>query len=800
MGKHRDYMSGSSLSGGNLQAETAGPGTPAATEVSAPLLRVSGLQTHFGAPAHPLRVVDGLDLELRRGETFALLGESGCGKSMTALSLMRLLPPGGRIVAGRVWLGATELLGLPEQAMRRVRGGRMGMIFQEPQTSLNPVLRVGQQIAEAVTAHAGPGRRRQEVTGRVLALLNAVGIPDPERRLREYPHQLSGGMKQRVMIAMALAGDPELLIADEPTTALDVTIQAQVLRLLKRLQGETGLAVLLITHDLGVVAETADRLAVMYAGQIVETAASADFFVQSAHPYSRMLRDSLPTPEKRLGRLAVIPGRVPPLDQVLPGCRFADRCDRVMAICRVEPPPWGTHGPDHRVRCHLSLIGAMVVSVSLSQLQEDPDRLSGGDAGGVTYVPPTADGVQGRLTADPCLTPGADMAQGADIAEEMEVVEGVEVAEGAEVAEGVDVGEREQARAGSCPPWGGESAATPAVPGEPLVTIAGLKIHFPIHQGLWRRVVGQVRAVDGIDFTLWAGQTLALVGESGCGKTTTGKGLLQLIRPGGGSVHYQGRDLVGLSHGALRPYRKDLQIIFQDPFASMNPRLRVGDIIGEGLQALRMATGRAERRARVLALLEEVGLPDEAADRYPHEFSGGQRQRICIARALAVEPRVLVCDEPTSALDVSVQAQILNLLKELQARKRLAYLFITHNLAVVSYLAHEVAVMYLGRIVEFGPVEAVLTDPRHPYTRALLSAVPVIDPASRRELIRLEGDLPSPAKPPAGCHFHPRCPEALPECARTYPPQVSPGPARRVHCFRVQPAQESVRVRVPQRS
>ena len=761
MGKRRNYMSGSSLPAGNLQPLPPAPAESVAPGIETPLLRVSGLRTQFGSPAQPLRVVDGLDLELRRGETFALLGESGCGKSMTALTLMRLLPPGGRIVAGRVWLGETELLGLPEQAMRRVRGGRMGMIFQEPQTSLNPVLRVGQQIAEAVTAHAGSGRRRQEVTGRVLELLNAVGIPDPERRLREYPHQLSGGMKQRVMIAMALAGDPELLIADEPTTALDVTIQAQVLRLLKRLQAETGLAVLLITHDLGVVAETADRLAVMYAGQIVETAPSADFFAQSAHPYSRMLRDSLPAPEKRQGRLAVIPGRVPPLDQVPPGCRFAARCDRVMAICRVEPPPWSARSPDHWVRCHLSLTGP-------AALGEQGDLGEGANVG---------------VLAD--VGEGADVGERTDMGERLDLGEGANLGARAEVGVPPEVGESGRARGGEPPPGGAERAASPAARGEPLITIAELKVHFPIHQGLWRRVVGQVRAVDGIDFTLRAGQTLALVGESGCGKTTAGKGLLQLIRPGGGSVHYQGRDLVGLSQGALHPYRKDLQIIFQDPFASMNPRLRVGDIIGEGLQALGLAPGRAERRARVLALLEEVGLPAEAADRYPHEFSGGQRQRICIARALAVEPRVLVCDEPTSALDVSVQAQILNLLRELQARKGLAYLFITHNIAVVSYLAHEVAVMYLGRIVEFGPVEAVLTDPLHPYTRALLSAVPVVDPASRRELIRLEGDLPSPAHPPPGCHFHPRCPEPLPECARTYPPQFSPGPGRRVHCFRV---------------
>lgn len=788
MGKRQDYMSGSTLSGGNLRPGMAGPEASPAPERARPLLRVSGLETHLGSPAKPLRVVDGLDLELWPGETFALLGESGCGKSMTALSLMRLLPPTGRLVAGRVWLGETELLGLPEQAMRRVRGGRMGMIFQEPQTSLNPVLRVGQQIAEAVTAHAGtrpgtyPGAgvgigRRREVRGRCLELLTAVGIPDPERRLGEYPHQLSGGMKQRVMIAMALAGDPELLIADEPTTALDVTIQAQVLRLLKRLQAETGLAVLLITHDLGVVAETADRLAVMYAGQIVETATSADFFAHAAHPYSQMLRESLPAPEKRQGRLAVIPGRVPPLDQVVPGCRFADRCDRAVALCRAEPPPWGAYGPDHWVRCHLAPTTAMLAGVGSSQRLEEADGLPDRPSGDTIFVPSNTDGVQGGPMADQPIVQDPDLGMNTG------------ASTGTRLGTGLGVEEEGRAREGAGGRQVGEVTGTPANLGESLLTVAGLKVHFPIRKGFWRRTVGQVRAVDGIDFTLGAGRTLALVGESGCGKTTAGKGLLQLIRPDGGAVRYQGLDLVGMSHGALRPYRKDLQIIFQDPFAAMNPRLRVGEIIGEGLLALGLAPGRAARRARVLALLEEVGLPAEAADRYPHEFSGGQRQRVCIARALAVEPRVLVCDEPTSALDVSVQAQILNLLKELQARKGLAYLFITHNLAVVSYLAHEVAVMYLGRIVEFGPVAAVLTDPRHPYTRALLSAVPVIDPASRRELIRLEGDLPSPATPPAGCHFHPRCPEATPECARAYPPPVSPGPGRRVHCLRVQPAE-----------
>ncbi|MGB5734446.1 MAG: ABC transporter ATP-binding protein [Thiohalocapsa sp.] len=674
------------------------------------LLKVENLTTELGASERrpdgsgPVRVCDGVGFQIRAGETLALLGESGCGKSMTALSLMRLLPLSGRIRSGSVWLDGADLLTLSERDMRRVRGGRMGMIFQEPQTSLNPVLTVGAQIAEAVRVHAG--RPNHGVQHRVVELLRAVGIPDPERRATEYPHQLSGGMKQRIMVAMALAGDPQLLIADEPTTALDVTIQAQVLQLLKGLQRETGMAVLLITHDLGVVAETADRLAVMYAGQIVEQASVDAFFAAPAHPYSRKLMEAVPSADKRASELAVIPGRVPALDRPFSGCRFAERCFRVMDRCRSVEPVWYRaatgakidHGVEHRVRCLLWADGI-------------PD-----------YAPAAA------------------------------------------------------------------TAATPSgsgVQADALMDIAGLQVHFPIQRGLFKRTVGQVKAVDGVDLTLRRGQTLALVGESGCGKTTVGKGILQLERPTGGSVRYDGADLAHIGAGRMRRYRKDLQIIFQDPFASMNPRMLVGDIVGEGLQALGIVRGRAARQRRVAELLEQVGIGEQATARYPHEFSGGQRQRICIARALAVNPKVIICDEPTSALDVSVQAQILNLLKQLQQDLGLSYLFITHNISVVSYLAHEVAVMYLGRIVEYGSAAEVLDDPRHPYTKALLSAVPVVDPAQRREIIRLDGDMPSPANPPAGCHFHPRCPEATPECAKAYPDATRLGQGRVVRCIRV---------------
>ncbi|MBN4073819.1 ABC transporter ATP-binding protein [Beggiatoa alba] len=659
------------------------------------LLRVNNLKTQFSTSRGALRAVDGVSFEVRKGETFALLGESGCGKSMTALSIMRLVPqPAGHIVDGSVHLGDTDLLQLSEADMRATRGGRIAMIFQEPQSSLNPVLTVGEQIIESVLCHT-PLKRAQAKT-RVLELLDAVGIPDPKRRYKEYPHQLSGGMKQRVMIAIALAGEPELLIADEPTTALDVTIQAQVLSLLSDLQKQTGMAMLFITHDLGVVSDIADRIAVMYAGQVVEQAGRDEFFGSPRHPYTCKLFESVPRANKRDESLAVIEGSVPSLLTHFSGCRFADRCDYAWDTCRHTIPRW-LGDEEYGVRCH--------------RFDDDVEQV-----------------VHQRV--------------------EKTVVAQVKVKPGDNI----------------------------------LIKVDDLKVHFPIQKGLLKRTVGQVKAVDGVSLEIAEGHTLALVGESGCGKTTVGKGILQLLTPTSGRVEFDGYELTTLDKKTMRGLRSEIQVIFQDPYSSMNPRMMVKDIIAEGMIAQNTVATRGERDRRIDELLDQVGLAADSKQRYPHEFSGGQRQRICIARALAVNPKLIICDEPTSALDVSVQAQILNLLKELQRSHGLAYLFITHNLSVVEYLAHDVAVMYLGRIVEYGPVDMVFAKPAHPYTEALLSAAPTLDDENKREMIRLEGDLPSPAAPPVGCHFNPRCPKVMDECRLTYPKKVNLNKQHHVRC------------------
>ena len=537
------------------------------------ILQVKNLTVSTGTGTKKTDIVNNISFTIERGETFVLLGESGSGKSITALSIMRLLPAAIKISDGSVILHTTNLFQLPENKMRKIRGAKIGMIFQEPQTSLNPVLTAGQQISETLRQHDNLSKK--QCIKRSIELLDAVGIPDAERRINEYPHQFSGGMKQRIMIAIALAGKPDLLIADEPTTALDVTIQAQVLNLLRKLQSETGMSILFITHDIGVAAQMADHIAVKQNGSIVELKTKKELFSNPENSYTQKLFDAIPSWEKRMDE------------------------NEIEEIERTE-------------------------------------RTS-------------------------------------------------------------------------------------------LLKVKDLKVYYPIRKGIFKRTIGHVRAVDSVTIDLHAGETVAIVGESGSGKTTMGKAILQLLEVTSGDITYQKTDLNKLDAPSLRKLRSDIQIVFQDPYSSMNPRMMVNDIIQEGMLAQGVGESKKERDEHTVKLLEQVGLLPEHRYRYPHEFSGGQRQRICIARALAVKPKLIICDEPTSALDVSVQAQILSLLKDLQKEYQLGYLFITHNISVVEYIAHYVAVMYEGKIVEQGAVEKILKNPKNPYTKNLLSAVPRIE-------------------------------------------------------------------------
>jgi peptide/nickel transport system ATP-binding protein len=671
------------------------------------LLDVDSLRTYFRTTAGPRRVIDGVSLSIDRGQTLGLVGESGCGKSMTALSIMQLLPPTGYVAGGAIRFGARDVVKMRGGEKRALRGRHIAMIFQDPMTSLNPVLSVRTQLLEAIRrgrpdagADAAADRpSRAEPLERAVEALRLVEMPDPPQRLREYPHQLSGGMRQRVMIAMALAARPELLIADEPTTALDVTVQARILDLLRDLQRRLGTAVLFITHDLAVIAEMSDRVAVMYAGKIVETAATGELFARPAHPYTELLLRCRPTRGGRGRSLETIRGIVPSPENYAPGCRFCDRCPHAFVPCRDREPALRDLAPGHTVACHLF--------------------------------------------------------------------------------------ERRVEHETSAAPAAAESAQPLGPPeGEMLLQASDVAKHFSIRKGVFRRVVGHVKAVDGVDLAIRRGRTMALVGESGCGKTTLGKTLIRLLPLTRGTIRFDGRDLAALGEGALRQFRRRVQIVFQDPYSSLDPRMTVQEIIEEGMRVHGIGRDGKDRRERIRRLLRDVGLEQDALGAYPHEFSGGQRQRIGVARALAVEPEFLVLDEPTSSLDVSIQAQILNLLRQLRdlGERRLTYLFITHDLGVVEYLADEVAVMYLGRIVEQSPTEALFDEPLHPYTQALLSAVPTLDSEGQRAPVRAAGNVPSPSDPPRGCHFHPRCPHALPICREAYPPATSAAPGRTVRC------------------
>jgi oligopeptide/dipeptide ABC transporter ATP-binding protein len=653
---------------------------------TSPLLDIRDLKIGFDIRDQRLVAVEGFNLRVFAGESVGLVGESGCGKTTTGLAVMRLLAPNAHIMGGQISLDGRNLVDLTEDQMCRVRGSDVALIPQDPLTSLNPTARIGDQIAEGYVMHRGASRA--EARRRALEVLDMVEMPQPKERLAQYPFELSGGLRQRVIIAMGLVCSPKLLIADEPTTALDVTIQAQILEILNRLRVELGMGLLLVTHDMGVIAGHTDRVAVMYAGQKVEEAATTELFSSMRHPYTQGLLASVPSMDLAPGaRLASIPGSPPDLTTMLEGCRFAPRCANATSACAAPPALEGDDA--HRFACFNPVSGP-AVPVAIS-------------SGGGVYE----------------STVG--------------LVE--------------EVGDT------------------------PLLEVRGLVKEFPIKSGLFQRTTAHLHAVNDVTFTIRPGETFGLVGESGSGKSTIGRMLVGIEDPTRGDVIFSGRDVTELRGGELRASRAERQMMFQDPYSSLNPRMTVTEIIREPLAIQHRGT-RAEQYERVNELLRAVGLSPEMGQRYPHEFSGGQRQRIGLARAIALNPRLVVADEPVSALDVSVQAQILNLMKDLQAELGLSYLMISHDLAVVRYMADTIGVLYLGKLVEVGPAEQVFTAPSHPYTRALLDAAPIPDPTNTNHNAPLRGELPSAVHLPGGCAFASRCSRASERCTVETPELV----------------------------
>jgi peptide/nickel transport system ATP-binding protein len=679
------------------------------------VLDITDLSTHIDVGKATIQAVGNVDLHLDAGETLGLVGESGCGKSMTGLSVMHLLPPGGEIVNGSIKLGERELVGLPEDELCKIRGNEVAMIFQDPLTSLDPTKTIGYQVAEPVALHRGASRK--EARERALEVLALVGLPRPAERLDDYPHQLSGGLRQRVMIAMALSCEPRILIADEPTTALDVTIQAQILDLLDDLKARLGMSMILITHDMGVIAGHADRVNVMYAGRLVETTGTGPLFRHMRHPYTQALLASIPQlSQDRTRQLLNIPGIPPDLSEPPAGCRFAARCRLATDRCAADEPPLTGPTSEHTFACWHPVDGPLA----------DPEINA----------------------ADPGRGPTAETAA---------------------VGSGAQVAERDApARAG----YDG-----------PLLQIDCLVKEFPVTAGLLQRKTGSVKAVSGISFEVNRGETFGLVGESGCGKTTVGRIAVALEQPMAGSVRLNGVDVTGLKGKRLRSFRRDLQLMFQDPYSSLDPRMRVGAILREPL-AVQGIGSRKEQDARVHELLAEVGLPRNSVERFPHEFSGGQRQRIGLARALTLSPQLIVADEPVSALDVSIRAQVLNLMKRLQGSHGLTYVVISHDLAVVKYMADRIGVMYLGKLVEIGSGEDIYQRFAHPYTAGLLAAIPVPEPALARQNrgTGVKGELPSPINPPSGCRFRTRCEFAQDVCAEREPELRPFGPGHLAAC------------------
>lgn len=677
------------------------------------LLKVRGLNVLYHTNKGNLKALEDVNLHVDQREIVGVVGETGCGKSTVAAAILQLLPPNGEIVSGEIQLDGRDLRSMNAEEQRNIRGHEIAMIFQDPMSSLNPVFTIGEQMLDIQRAHVETsGLTRKEMLQNAIEMLEKVGIPDAHERIHHYPDQFSGGMRQRIMIAMALMLKPRLLIADEPTASLDVTLEAQILELMKDLRKIYQTSVLYISHNLGVIAQFCDRVVVMYAGRAVEEGTVFDLFKQPKHPYTKALLDAVPSRQAFGERLATIPGQVPSLLALPAGCKFSDRCPVSRPVCFEHEP--GFHPiDDGHVRCHVYDPNSGYESQNSNETQLDKNQID-------------AEGKGGKETP-------RDSQKGS------------------------------------------------------LVKISNLSTHFADRQNLIQQITGKrptvVRAVDGVDLDIQQGEVIGIVGESGSGKTTLGRTILNLIRPSAGQITYAGRDITGMSSENLRQLRLHMQMIFQDPYSSLSPRLRVSYLLTEPYKIHKVPQ---EEQYRVGELLSMVGLSDEQANKYPHELSGGQARRVSIARALALHPKFIIADEPTSGLDVSVAASILNLMKDLADELELTYVIITHDLNVIGYLAHRVAVMYMGKLVEVGPTSQIFESPAHPYTMALLSAISEPDPHLRREEGRLllTGEIPSPKNPPPGCRFHTRCPFSEDICREVAPSLVEIGNSHSVACHR----------------
>jgi len=666
------------------------------------VLEAKDLVTTFQTDGARIEAVTGVSIRLKESEIVGLVGESGSGKSVTSMSILQLIMPPGKVESGEVYLKNTSgnilEYGMKSEEMRRVRGGKIGMVFQEPMTSLNPVLSIGYQIQETIVLHLGMDK--QAAKERSLEIMKMVGISDPESRFNQYPQHFSGGMRQRIMIAMAIAAEPDVLIADEATTALDVTTQAQILDLLKHLADQCGFSIIIVTHNLGLVARYADRIYVMYGGNVVETADKFELFTNPVHPYTKGLLDAIPRlDDSKDRRLTPIEGNPPSPANRPKYCRFYDRCKYAEERCKACAVDLRDIGQKHLVRCLLSP----------EELESKRKQLVGRDS----------------------------------------------------------------------------AVAKKNVSTEAAMRVSNLKMYFPVYKGVLKRKIADIKAVDDVSFTVYRGETLGIVGESGCGKSTLARCIMRAYQPTGGSIDFNGLDLTKLNEKQLRKVRSKIAMIFQDPFASLDPRQSAGSIIAEALKIAGVTSGSRETNRRVNELLTMVGLDPSFQDRVPREFSGGQRQRLGIARAIASNPEIIICDEPVSALDVSIQAQVINLLEDLQAKLGITYLFIAHDLSVVKHISDRIVVMYLGKIVEIAPCEQLYGNPMHPYTQALLSAVPIADPAVDKDRKRIEllGEVPSVMNRPTGCPFVNRCQYAVDKCRCEQPELVEREDRHSVACF-----------------